>query len=248
MKSIGIIPSRYASTRFPGKPLIKIKGKTMIQRVYEQATKSQKLSFVVVATDDKRIYDHVLSFGGKVLMTDTDHTNGTTRCNQIISILESDNKHFDIAVNIQGDEPYINPEQIDSVISLFENEKVQIGTLSKKIDSEVELFDPNVVKVIMDDYKNAIYFSRHPIPMLRGIDNSEWLDNFTFFKHIGIYGYKTNVLKQIAELPEGKLEQAEKLEQLRWLENKISISVNITEYESIAIDTKDDLLKLETNY
>ncbi len=248
MKSIGIIPSRYASTRFPGKPLVTIKGKTMIQRVYEQAIKSQKLSTVIVATDDNRIYDHVRNFGGKVLMTDNEHPNGTTRCNQIVSLLENKGEYFDIVVNIQGDEPYINPEQIDNVVSIFDNYKVQIGTLAKKISSSDELFDPNVVKVVLNNSYNAMYFSRHPIPMLREADKSNWLDNFTFFKHIGLYAYKTNVLKSIANMPTSKLEQAEKLEQLRWLENGIPISVNITDYESIAIDTIEDLQKLETNY
>jgi len=248
MKSIGIIPSRYASTRFPGKPLVTIKGKTMIQRVYEQASKSQKLSKVIVATDDKRIYNHVLSFGGKVLMTDIEHTNGTTRCNQIISLLESADEHFDNVVNIQGDEPYIDPKQIDSVVSLFDSKEVQIGTLAKKIVSNHELFDPNVVKVVFNNSKIAMYFSRHPIPMLRNIENKEWLSNFTFFKHIGIYGFRTDILKEIAVMPVGRLEEAEKLEQLRWLENGISISVETTDIESIAVDTAEDLLKLETNY
>lgn len=248
MKSIGIIPSRYASTRFPGKPLITIKGKTMIQRVYEQAIKSRKLSTVIVATDDSRIYDHVKGFGGKVLMTDIKHTNGTARCNQVISILEAKDEYFDIVVNIQGDEPYINPEQIDNVVSIFDDDKVQIGTLAKKISGNKELFNPSVVKVVLNNRNNALYFSRQPIPMLREVDNNYWLDNFTFFKHIGLYAYKINILKSIVNMSIGKLEQAEKLEQLRWLENGIPISVNITDFESIAIDTKEDLQKLETNY
>ncbi len=248
MKTIGIIPSRYASTRFPGKPLVDINGKTMIQRVYEQAVKSQKLSRVIVATDDDRIFNHVKKFGGNVLMTDVEHTNGTTRCNQIISLLEDAGELFDIAVNIQGDEPYINPEQIDSVISLFENTNVQIGTLAKKITDNNELFDSNVVKVIMNNKGKAVYFSRQSIPMLRDVENTKWLENFDFYKHIGLYAYKTTILKEIAIMPASLLEQAEKLEQLRWLENEISISVNITDYESIAIDTQDDLLKLETKY
>jgi len=248
MKTIGIIPSRYASTRFPGKPLVDINGKTMIQRVYEQAVKSQKLSRVIVATDDDRIFNHVKKFGGNVLMTDVEHTNGTTRCNQIISLLEDAGELFDIAVNIQGDEPYINPNQIDSVISLFENTNVQIGTLAKKITDNNELFDSNVVKVIMNNKGKAVYFSRQSIPMLRDVENTKWLENFDFYKHIGLYAYKTTILKEIAIMPASLLEQAEKLEQLRWLENEISISVNITDYESIAIDTQDDLLKLETKY
>lgn len=245
MKSIGIIPSRYASTRFPGKPLVEIKGKTMIQRVYEQSAKSKILSKLIVATDDERIYNHVKSFGGEVLMTDISHANGTSRCNEIISILEKKGENFDIAVNIQGDEPNINPNQIDSVVTLFKNKKVQISTLAKKISSSDELFDPNVVKVIIGNDNNALYFSRYAIPLLRGIDKVNWLNDFIFYKHIGIYSYRTSVLKAIALMPVGKLEQAEKLEQLRWIENGISISVDITDYESVAIDTVDDLLKLE---
>ena len=218
----------------------------MIQRVYEQAIKSKRLSYIVVATDDDRIYNHVKSFGGNVLMTDTTHLNGTTRCNQVISLLENQGKHFDVAINIQGDEPYINPIQIDSVVSIFDKGNVEISTLAKKIDSDEELFDSNVVKVVFSKYNKALYFSRHAIPMVRGVEKLNWLNDFDFYKHIGIYGYKTDVLKKIANMSTGRLEQAEKLEQLRWLENGISISIHITDYESIAIDTKNDLLKLET--
>lgn len=246
MKTIGIIPSRYASTRFPGKPLAVIKGISMIQRVYEQAKKSQKLSKVVVATDDDRIYKHVVAFGGEVLMTNISHSNGTTRCNEVISILEKDGESFDIAVNIQGDEPYINPVQIDNVVTLFEDERVQISTLAKKISSSDELFNPNVVKVVLDSENFAMYFSRQSIPMVRDVDSVNWVAKFAFLKHIGIYGYRTSVLNSISSMHPGKLEQAEKLEQLRWLENGIRVSVDITDYESIAVDTPDDLLKLET--
>ena len=246
MRSVGIIPSRYASTRFPGKPLIDIKGKSMIQRVYEQVSKSSLLSEVIVATDDDRIYNHVSSFGGKVLMTSVDHANGTSRCKEVISLLEKNNEFFDVAVNIQGDEPTINPIQIDSVINLFKGNEVQIATLAKKITQSEELFDPNVVKVVITNDKKALYFSRQAIPMIRGIDISAWLAQSTYFKHIGLYGYRVDVLKHIIELPLGNLEQAESLEQLRWLENGICVSVDITDIESIAIDTPDDLLKLET--
>lgn len=246
MKSIGIIPSRYGSTRFPGKPLVIIKGKSMIQRVYEQVAKSNRISKIVVATDDEQIFNHVKKFNGEVMMTDINHTNGTSRCNEIISVLEKKDEFFDVVVNIQGDEPYINPKQIDSIINLFKNKNVQIGTLAKKINLFDELFDPNVVKLVLDNKNNALYFSRHSIPMIRGINEKDWLNNFSFFKHIGIYGYKSNILKEIANMPEGKLEHVEKLEQLRWLENGIPISVDITDFESIAIDTYDDLLKLET--
>ena len=246
MKSIGIIPSRYSSTRFPGKPLIDIGGKSMIQRVYEQTLKSKLLSKVIIATDDERIFNHVFSFGGEVIMTDISHTNGTTRCNQVISLLEDNNEEFDVVVNIQGDEPTINPKQIDSVISLFDDSGVEIGTLAKKITLDKELFDHNVVKVVISNNKKALYFSRQVIPMIRDFEKDTWLKKTNYFKHIGIYGYRTSILKQICEMPTGILEQAESLEQLRWLENGISISVNLTDFESIAIDTPEDLLKLET--
>ncbi len=247
MKSIGIIPSRYASTRFYGKPLADISGKTMIQRVYEQAVKSNLLDEVIVATDDDRIFKSVNSFGGKVIMTSTKHTNGTSRCNEVVALLEKNNQHFDIVVNIQGDEPYINPKQIDSVVSILKTKGTEIGTLAKKITSNDELFDSNVVKVVVNNNNCAVYFSRHAIPFMRGVEKTDWLNNFGFLKHIGIYGFKTKTLKAISLLSKSKLEQAESLEQLRWLENNINISVKITDFESVAIDTKDDLLKLVTN-
>ncbi len=247
MRCIGIIPARFDSTRFPGKPLADIMGKSMIQRVYEQSLKSKLLSEVVVATDDNRIYDHVLAFGGDALMTGKNHLNGTSRSNEAISLLESRGKYYDSVVNIQGDEPFIDPVQIDTVARMFSQSGIQIGTLVKKINSKSELFDNNVVKVVFSTQKIALYFSRNAIPFQRGIDKESWLQNCTYFKHIGIYGYRVDVLKKIAEMPPGILEKAESLEQLRWLENGINVSVDITDYESISIDTPEDLLKLETN-
>ncbi len=246
MRSVGIIPSRYASTRFPGKPLVVIKGKTMIQRVYEQAIKSAKLSDIYVATDDKRIFNNVIDFGGKVIMTDVHHENGTTRCNEVIDILQKGRKYFDLVINIQGDEPYINPNQIDNLISLFENEEVEIGTLAKKITTNADLHNENVVKVIFTNTGKAMYFSRLALPFQRGVEQKQWLENFSYYKHVGIYGYRTNILRKISKMEIGSFENAEKLEQLRWLEHNIYISVKITDYESVAIDTKEDLLKLET--
>lgn len=247
MRILGVIPSRYASTRFPGKPLIDIGGKSMIQRVYEQSSKSELISKVVVATDDSRIFDHVKSFGGNVLMTDINHTNGTTRCNEVVSILEESGDEFDVVINIQGDEPMINPVQINSVAHLFNNPKTHIGTLAKRINSIDELFDNNVVKVTMSNDNRALYFSRQAIPFFRGEDETKWLSKANYFKHVGIYGYKTDILKQITTLSVGRLEQAESLEQLRWLENGFNIFVDITDFESISIDTPEDLNKLETN-
>ena len=250
MNILGVIPSRYASTRFPGKPLTIINGKSMIQRVYEQALKSSSLSKVIVATDDKRIFDHVKSFNGQVLMTSSDHQNGTTRCQEVLSKLNeenSDNK-YDIVINIQGDEPYIDPSQIEMVSALFNHHKTGIGTLVKKISSSTELFDENVVKVVFGKRKDAIYFSRQPIPYLRSVSKEDWLNHHTFYKHIGIYGYRADILNEIVLLEKGELEVAEKLEQIRWLENSYSISVDVTDIESIAVDTPEDLLKLNNRY
>lgn len=245
-KIIGIIPSRYASTRFPGKPLAVINGKTMIQHVYEQSLKCSMLSKVVVATDDERIYENVTNFGGEAIMTSTNHINGTSRCNEVIEKLESQGVYTDIAINIQGDEPRINPEQITSVAKLFNKDSTEIATLAKAINNYDDLTNPNVVKVVFGKLNNALYFSRQPIPFYRDATINQWLDNAKYYKHIGIYGYRIDVLKRIINLPKGHLENAENLEQLRWLENGINIAIDITEYESIAIDTPKDLLKLET--
>ncbi len=246
MRILGIIPSRYSSTRFPGKPLTMINGKSMINRVYDQATKSSALSKVVVATDDMRIYDHVTEFGGEVTMTSNKHVNGTARCSEVLKTLSLQGDKFDIVVNIQGDEPFIDPSNIDMVSSLFSDGKTEIGTLVKVIHKYDELFNPNVVKAIIDNNSFAIYFSRQPIPFLRDADKNNWTNKFNYFKHIGIYAYRTPTLNTIVELPIGKLEEAESLEQLRWIENGIKIKVNITDFESIGIDTPDDLTKLET--
>lgn len=244
MNAIGIIPARYQSTRFPGKPLQDILGKSMIQRVYEQSCKSQQLSAVCVATDDLRIFEHIQSFGGNVVMTSADHKSGTDRCREVISHLETEGKHFDIAINIQGDEPFIEPSQIDSLISCFDDEKTQIATLIKEIHATDELFSPNCVKAIRDKNNFAIYFSRNPIPFIRSAENEDWLSNHTFYKHIGIYGYRTEVLKEITNIGPSTLENAESLEQLRWIENGYRIKTAITSFESIAVDTPEDLQKL----
>ena len=234
MKNIlGIIPARYASTRFPGKPLIDIGGRSMIQRVYEQCKKTEILADVIVATDDERISAHVMAFGGKVVMTADTHQSGTDRCAEVVSKYEG---QCDAVINIQGDEPFIDPKQIELLASAFSNESTQIATLIKKISSEDDVRNPNVVKAIANKNGQAIYFSRSPIPYRRnpGVD-------ITYFKHVGIYGYRVDVLKTITQLPLGNLEQAESLEQLRWVEHGISITLKETELETIAIDTPDDL-------
>jgi 3-deoxy-manno-octulosonate cytidylyltransferase (CMP-KDO synthetase) len=240
MKILGIIPARYASTRFPGKPLVDIGGKSMIQRVYEQSKKCALLNDVIVATDDDRIYDHVTGFGGKVVMTSPDHQSGTDRCAEI----SLKHPEYDIIINIQGDEPYINPEQISKVALCFDASDTQIATLVKKIQSEQELFNPNSPKVIINNNSEAIYFSRSPLPHIRGQKEDNWLQHFNYFKHIGIYGYRADVLQQITKLPVSPLEKAESLEQLRWVENGYRIKVAETELETYAIDTPEDLKKI----
>lgn len=239
MKTLGIIPSRYASTRFPSKPLHMIKGKTMIQRVWEQAWKSN-LDAVVVATDDMRIADEVLKFGGQYVLTDPKHPSGTDRCREALYMIEG---QYDAVVNIQGDEPFIDPAQINEVIELIGRDDTQIASLAKPIEDEDELFSPNVVKVVMDRQGNALYFSRNHIPFMRNLDHDKWLQQGKFFKHIGLYAYKTETLCQIAEMQTTALEEAESLEQLRWIENGLRIRMGITQLETISIDTQEDLEK-----
>ena len=221
----------------------------MIQRVYEQAGKTQSLDKLVVATDNAEIFDHVKTFGGEVMMTSPGHPNGTLRCEEVLKIIEVNDKSmkFDLVINIQGDEPYIEPSQIDKVVSLFSSPLTEIGTLVKNINSEEELFNPNVVKAVIDTNMNALYFSRQTIPLVRDYSEDKWLDTFTFYKHIGIYGYRAHVLKKLVKLEPGKLETAENLEQLRWLENGFRMQVEVMNFESIAIDTPEDLLKLTNN-
>ncbi|MGB5990381.1 MAG: 3-deoxy-manno-octulosonate cytidylyltransferase [Marinifilaceae bacterium] len=244
MNFIGIIPARYASTRFPGKPLVEISGKIMIQRVCDQVSKI--LDTVYVATDDKRIFDAVKSFGGKVVMTSTEHKSGTDRVNEAYSkIVELEGKSFDVIINVQGDEPFIQAEQIESLMSCFTSLSVDIATLVKKIDDKDELFDINKVKVVRAINGKALYFSRHTIPFLRDTEKSLWLEKQTFFKHIGMYAYRSNVLQQIANMPMGMLEKSESLEQLRWLENGLNIQTAITDIESIGIDTPEDLERVK---
>lgn len=246
MNIIAIIPARYQSTRFPGKPLALIHGKSMINRVVEQVKKAKGLSRVVVATDDQRIFDHVKGFGGDVILSADNHVNGTSRCLETMEILEDQNNKIDAVINVQGDEPCIHPEQIEQIVRLMNKTEVNIGTLIKQIDTEEALFNPNVVKVVIGNDNQAIYFSRQAIPYLRGKDKSTWHTQHPYYKHIGIYGYKSETLKRIMGLSPGLLEQAESLEQLRWLENGLTIDTQVTDYESIGIDTPEDLENLLT--
>jgi 3-deoxy-manno-octulosonate cytidylyltransferase (CMP-KDO synthetase) len=237
---LGIIPARYASTRFPGKPLVDIAGKSMIQRVYEQAKKCADLTEVFVATDDTRIFDHVSGFGGAVVMTSANHQSGTDRCAEVALL----HPQYDVFINIQGDEPYIDPDQIGKLASCFNNPDTQIATLVKKVLSVQELLNTNSPKVVINHSSEAVYFSRSPLPHIRGQELQNWLDYFTYFKHIGIYGYRADILQQITKLPVSALEKAESLEQLRWIENGYRVKVAETELETYAIDTPEDLDKL----
>lgn len=243
LKFIGLIPARYASTRFPAKPLAILGGKPVVQHVYEQACK--KLDDVWVCTDDERIAECVRSFGGKSVLTGTHHRSGTDRCFEAYCNVKSD---ADVVVNIQGDEPFIHPSQLQSLIDCFQEESTQIATLVKPFkpsDGLDALENPNSPKVVLDAHMRALYFSRSVIPYLRGIDKSEWLYEHTFYKHIGIYAYRASVLQEITSLPQGILERSESLEQLRWLENNYVIRAGITEIETIGIDTPQDLQKAE---
>ena len=244
MKFIGIIPARYASTRFPGKPLADMKGKYMIQRVYEQVRKV--LDNVCVATDDDRIFNAVKSFGGNVVMTSAEHRSGTDRCFEAYNSLGGNE---DVIINIQGDEPFIKPEQIESLIACFDSPQTQIATLVRPFEATEgyeALANPNSPKVILNDKNEALYFSRSIIPYMRNISPEQWPDKHVYYKHIGMYGYRADILSQITRLPQSSLEIAESLEQLRWLQNGYTIKVGITTQETIGIDTPDDLQKALT--
>jgi 3-deoxy-manno-octulosonate cytidylyltransferase (CMP-KDO synthetase) len=235
---LAVIPARWASSRFPGKPLADIGGKTMIRRVYEQVCLSKKVNHAVVATDDERIFEHVRTFGGEVRMTRADHPSGTDRCAEVA-------KQFpkaQIILNVQGDEPFIQPEQIDLLAdTLLASTRFSIATLAKKIEQPEPLFNPNVVKVVFSEKNGALYFSRQPIPFVRGATPDTWLSQQIFYKHIGLYVFRRAALLKIAHLSPTPLERAESLEQLRWLEHGLRIAVGITELETVGVDVPEDL-------
>ncbi len=250
MQLIGIIPARYASTRFPAKALVDIGGKSMVERVYEQASKAKSLSKVVVATDHPLIFDHVQAFGGEVVMTSEHHPSGTDRCFEAFvktqALLPPNNQDTipTYILNIQGDEPFIQPEQIELLASLL-NGKVEIATLVKVIEDEATLFSPNTPKVVINEQQEALYFSRQTIPQLRGVNPQAWLQHHTFYKHLGIYAYRSDILERLTQLTPSSLEKAEALEQLRWLENGYRISVAVTPYDSHGVDVPDDLERVK---
>ena len=240
MKFIAIIPARYASTRFPGKPLAVLGGKTVIQRVYEQVSKV--LDEAYVATDDERIFVAVEAFGGKAVMTRADHKSGTDRIQEAVEKIGYD---ADVIINVQGDEPFIQPSQIETLMHLFDNPETQIGTLGKPFDSMEGVENPNSPKIITDNRGFALYFSRSIIPYIRGKERNEWFNEYPFLKHLGIYAYRREVLAEVTKLPQSSLEKAESLEQLRWLQNGYRIRVGLTDVETVGIDTPEDLQRAE---
>jgi 3-deoxy-manno-octulosonate cytidylyltransferase (CMP-KDO synthetase) len=240
MKFIAIIPARYASTRFPGKPLAMLGGKTVIQRVYEQATAI--LDEAYVATDDERIYQAVESFGGKAIITRADHKSGTDRIEEAAEKIET---QADVIINIQGDEPFIQQSQIETLMHLFDDPTTQIGTLGKRFETIEAAQNPNSPKIVTDKRGFALYFSRSIIPYIRGKEQCEWLQHFPFLKHLGLYAYRREVLREVTLLPQSPLEIAESLEQLRWLENGYRIRVGLTDVETVGIDTPEDLQRAE---
>lgn len=245
MNILGVIPARFASTRFPGKPLADIGGRSMIERVYRQATMCTSLKKVVVATDDVRIAEHVENFGGHVVMTRIDHVSGTDRCAEVLNKQEGE---WSAVINIQGDEPFIQPAQIELVCNCFTDRNTQIATLVKVIRNNDELTNPNTPKVIVGSNGEALMFSRQTIPYIKGFQESDWLQVHTFYKHIGIYGYRADVLPELTRLKQGSLEKAESLEQLRWLENGYRIMTRITDQETMAVDTPEDLERIQVHY
>lgn len=243
MKFVGIIPARYASTRFPAKPLAILGGKPVIQRVYEQV--SHVLDEAVVATDDERIYQAVESFGGKAVMTSVHHKSGTDRCYEAYTLLP---ESYDVVINVQGDEPFIQAEQLETVKACFDDPTTEIATLVKPFtveDGFAALENVNSPKVVVNNRMQAMYFSRSIIPYQRNKDKKDWLAGHTYYKHIGLYAYKADVLKEITSLPQSNLEIAESLEQLRWLQNGYTIKVGVSNIETIGIDTPEDLARAE---
>lgn len=248
MKFLALIPARYASTRFPGKPLVDILGKTMIQRVYERA--SSVYDHCYVATDDERIVKAVESFGGKVVMTSATHRSGTDRCREALDAIECESgETFDVVVNIQGDEPFVSTEQLKQLSTCFTDPATDIATLVKPFSKDENIFNPNSPKVVLSQDSYALYFSRSVIPYLRSVEEQQrWQAAHRYFKHLGLYAYRTAVLRKVTELPQSSLELAESLEQLRWLENGYKIKVSITDTENYAIDTPDDLERVVKMY
>ncbi len=240
MKILGVIPARFASSRFPGKPLADLLGKSMVERVYMQCKKARRLNEIVVATDHQQIFDHVLGFGGNACLTSDQHPSGTDRCCEALQLQKSS---FDFVINIQGDEPFINPQQIDLLCSSLEA-NTELATLIQKIVSIDQINSSNEAKVVINKNREALYFSRSPIPFVQKINQKEWLDHTIFYRHVGLYAYREDILKKITQLPVSALETAESLEQLRWIENGFRIKTVETDIEEgMCIDTPEDLTR-----
>ena len=245
MKVLAIIPARYGSTRFPGKPLVDIGGKSMILRVANQVRQCRSISEVLVATDDERIMEHVRSAGVACVMTGTHHPSGTDRCLEAFQLSQST---ADCILNVQGDEPFVDPSQLEALCQLMSRPGSSIATLAKRITDRETLFDPSKVKVVVDQHSQAIYFSRQAIPYMRGVEEADWHLRHTYYKHLGLYAFTANALQSICALPPSALEVAESLEQLRWLENGYTIDVAFTDIETPSIDTPEDLTKLNLSF
>lgn len=235
---LGVIPARYASTRLPGKPLIDIQGKSMIQRVYGQAMKAKSLKKVIVATDDERIAQHVKRFGGEYVMTRADHVSGTDRC---FEALQNSGGNYKYVINIQGDEPFIDPSQINLLADTLKDNNTELATLIIPVDSHELLFNEGEVKVTVNNKMEALYFSRSVIPHIKGVDPKEWHQHFNYYRHVGMYAYRSDLLEELTKLKPSALEKAESLEQLRWLENGFKIKVAVTTHDSHCIDTPEDV-------
>ena len=244
-KTVAIIPARYASTRFPGKPLALLGGKPVIQWVWENVSAMPELACAVVATDDERIAEAVEGFGGRAVMTASTHRSGTDRCGEVVRKLREEGQTFDVAINVQGDEPFVRQEQLRSLVDCFTDGEVQIATLKTAIHSTAELMSPNNVKVVCDLRGRALYFSRQPLPHVRGVEPEQWMEHHPYFKHVGIYAFRTETLEALVRLQQSPLELCESLEQLRWLENGYEIQVKETAVANIGIDTPADMALAE---
>lgn len=242
---MAIIPARYASTRFPGKPLALLGGKPVIQWVWENVSAMPELACAVVATDDERIAEAVKGFGGRAVMTASTHKSGTDRCGEVVRKLREEGQTFDVAINVQGDEPFVRQEQLRSLVDCFADGEVQIATLKTAIHSTAELMSPNNVKVVCDLRGRALYFSRQPLPHVRGVEPEQWMEHHPYFKHVGIYAFRTETLEALVRLQQSPLELCESLEQLRWLENGYEIQVKETAVANIGIDTPADMALAE---
>lgn len=247
MKVLIVIPSRYASTRFPGKPLALLGGETVVSRVWHRAKQVPGVADVIVATDDQRIFDHVTDFGGEgaAMMTAETHQSGTDRCGEVMRRLEAKGQHYDVIINVQGDEPFMDPGQIEDLISCFNAPEVQIATLATRFHTTDELLSPNNAKLVVSNDGFAMYFSRHAIPYCRGVEQNQWLESAPYLKHVGIYAFRSETLAEVCQMQPSTLEKCEKLEQLRWLGAGYRIKVCLTDHSNVGIDTPEDLAEAE---